>query len=335
MDPITQGALGAAVPQAVATAQKGPALVAGGFGFLAGLAADLDVFIRSAEDPLLFLEYHRQFTHALIFIPVGGLVTAALLYLAIGRRLRLTFGRALLFCTLGYGTHGLLDFATSYGTMLFWPFSEERYAASIISIVDPLFTVPVVGLVVVTAIRRSPIYARLALAWVCIYLTLATVQRSGALAMAEDLAAARGHTIERLTVKPTFGNILVWRSVYETKRGFHVDGLRVWVSPKVFPGPSIPRLNAARDFPWLDAEGQQRRDLGRFAQFSQGYIARSPDDPNAVIDVRYAFLPNTLGALWSVVLTPDASPEGHVRFQTNRRDSRAQLGALWRMITAD
>ncbi len=61
----------------------------------------------------------------------------------------------------------------------------------------------------------------------------------------------------------------------------------------------------------------------------------TPYDPNAVIDVRYAFLPNTLGALWSVVLTPNASPEGHVRFQTNRRDSRAQLGALWRMITAD
>lgn len=31
-------------------------------------------------DPLLFLEYHRQFTYALIFIPIGGLICALVLY---------------------------------------------------------------------------------------------------------------------------------------------------------------------------------------------------------------------------------------------------------------
>ena len=38
----------------------------------AGLAPDLDFFIRSASDPLLNIELHRQFTHALAFIPMGG-----------------------------------------------------------------------------------------------------------------------------------------------------------------------------------------------------------------------------------------------------------------------
>ena len=115
MDPITQGALGAALPQATATSRKGAVALAGCFGFLAGLAADLDVLIRSAEDPMLFLEYHRQFTHSLFFIPLGGLIAATILYCLIGRRLRLSFPRTLLYCTLGYGTHGLLDYATSYG----------------------------------------------------------------------------------------------------------------------------------------------------------------------------------------------------------------------------
>ena len=308
MDPITQGVLGAALPQATATSRKGAVAVAGLFGFVAGLAADLDVLIRSSEDPLLVLEYHRQFTHSFVFIALGGLISAIILHVLIGRRLRLSFSRTLLFCTLGYGTHGLLDFATSYGTMLFWPFTHERYAANIVSVIDPLLTLPVVLLVVVAGLKRSPPFARLALAWVCLYLTLGAVQRNAAQRMAEETAAARGHSIERLTVKPSFGNILVWRSVYEAKGRFYVDGMRVGLAPVVYPGLSIARLDPARDFPWLDPASQQFRDLARFSQFSQEYVALNPEEPNAVIDVRYSFLPNDIGALWWIELTPGAAP---------------------------
>ena len=334
MDPITQGVVGAALPQATTTSRKGSVALAGCFGFLAGMAADLDVLIRSAEDPLLFLEYHRQFTHSLLFIPLGGLISATILQVLIGRRLRLGFPRTLLFCTLGYATHGLLDFATSYGTMLFWPFSDERYAASIISIVDPLLTVPVALLVVMSGLRRSPVFARIALAWVCVYLTLATIQHNAAMRMAKELAAKRGHTIERVTVKPSFGNILVWKSVYESEGRFYLDGLRVGVSPTVFPGTSIDRLDPSRDFPWLSSSSQQFRDLKRFDKFSQGFIARDPNDPNAVIDVRYSFLPNRVAALWSIVLTDGAAPDAHAGYQTNRSSAQPKLAMLWGLIFA-
>ena len=60
MDPLTQGVLGATLPQASVSGRY--AASAGLLGFLSGLAADLDVLIRSSTDPLLFLEYHRQFT---------------------------------------------------------------------------------------------------------------------------------------------------------------------------------------------------------------------------------------------------------------------------------
>jgi inner membrane protein len=338
MDPITQGALGAALPQATTTTRKGAVALAGCFGFLAGMAADLDVVIRSTDDPLLFLEFHRHFTHALVFIPLGGLISAAILHTILkafaGKRMRLSFSRSLLFCTLGYATHGLLDFMTSYGTMLFWPFSHERYAANIISVIDPLLSVPLGVLVVVAGIRRSPAFARVGLAWVCLYLTLGAVQHHTARRMAEDLAAARGHAIERLTVKPSFGNILVWRSVYQWKDRFYVDGLRVGIAPRIFPGQSIARLVPTRDFPWLAPASQQYRDVMRFDRFSQGYVALSPDTANAIIDVRYAFLPHKIGALWSIGLTPDASADRHVAFQTSRRDARANMAALWQLITA-
>ena len=76
MDPLTQGVVGATVSQQ--PANKKTILVATFLGFFSGLAPDLDIFIRSTNDPLLILEFHRQFTHSLIFIPVGGLICTIL-----------------------------------------------------------------------------------------------------------------------------------------------------------------------------------------------------------------------------------------------------------------
>ena len=38
------------------------------------MAPDLDVLFQSPTDPILFLEFHRQFTHSLVFIPIGALL---------------------------------------------------------------------------------------------------------------------------------------------------------------------------------------------------------------------------------------------------------------------
>ena len=71
MDPVTQGAFGAIFAQ---TISKRKNFIGSIVGCCAGLAPDLDIFIRSASDPLLKLEYHRQFTHSLVFIPIGALI---------------------------------------------------------------------------------------------------------------------------------------------------------------------------------------------------------------------------------------------------------------------
>ena len=50
MDPISQGTVGAAFAQS--TASKNNIIRIGFIGFLAGLAPDLDVLIRSSDDPI-------------------------------------------------------------------------------------------------------------------------------------------------------------------------------------------------------------------------------------------------------------------------------------------
>lgn len=333
MDPLTQGVVGAALPQA--TTRKAHVRIAGAFGFLAGMAADIDIFIRSDTDPLLYLEFHRQFTHALIFIPVGGLICGLALHWLLGQRWRLSRKESVVFCTLGYATHALLDTCTSYGTLLLWPFSNERFAWSIVSVIDPLFTAPVLLLVLAAALLRKPVLARAALAWALLYLAAGAIQHQAARNMGLAIAASRGHQPVRLEVKPSFGNIVVWKVIYETQDRYYVDAVRAGISPMDFPGESVPKLDIKRDLPWLDSTTQQARDIERFRWFSDGFIAQDPKHPNRVIDVRYSLLPNQIDPLWSIALSPDASPTTHARYLTHRDNPRQNIAELWTLVTAE
>jgi inner membrane protein len=160
MDPLTQGTIGAVLPQALSKKNLGIVAL---LGFLSGMAPDLDIFIRSSTDPLLSLEYHRQFTHSLVFIPFGGLICALFLFVVFKKISPFNFKKTWLYCTLGYGTHGLIDACTSYGTLLFWPFSDMRIAWNNISIIDPLFTLPLILLIALATIKKKNVYSKIAL----------------------------------------------------------------------------------------------------------------------------------------------------------------------------
>jgi inner membrane protein len=330
MDPITQGVLGASLPQSAA--RRSEVAIAGLLGFLAGMSADLDVLIRSSADPLLFLEYHRQFTHSLVFIPVGGLICSLILYFLIGKRRGLNFARCFMYCTLGYATHALLDACTTYGTQLFWPFSDMRIAWNTISIIDPLFTLPILTLVLLAGYHKRMLFARVAIVWVASYMSLGLLQRNHAVDMGYEIAAQRGHVPLRLEAKPSFANLLVWKVVYETEDKYYVDAVRAGLFPAIFPGDWIEKLDIARDLPWLDRNSQQARDIERFRWFSNGYIARDPRNVNRIIDIRYSLVPNQLAPLWSIELRPGASSSDHVAYRTHRNTSGNEGGAIWDMM---
>jgi inner membrane protein len=333
MDPLTQGLIGASLPQALAKNRRS-VFWAGCFGFVAGLLPDLDVLIRSSADPLLFLEYHRHFTHSLVFVPVGGLVCAVIFHLLFRRRSGLSFKATWLFCTLGYGTHGLLDAFTSYGTLLWWPFSSERVALSAVSVIDPLVTLPVLVLVILATLRRQRWFAIGALLWASLYLGAGVLQRTAAITMGEALAVSRGHTPVRLDAKPSFANILVWKTTYEADDRFFVDAVRPTFAPRVFTGESVQKLDLVRDFPDLDMNSQQRRDIERFSIFSDGFLAQDPRMPDQIIDMRYSMLPNEIAGLWSIGISGTAGPDTHATFQNHREDTRGSLDRLWSMIIA-
>jgi inner membrane protein len=158
MDPITQATLGAMASVAVLGKRTPLGLTAlASIGAVGGAAADLDVLIRSSDDPLLTIEYHRHFTHSLAFIPVGG-VLSALPWLTWSRA-RQCFRWVLLASTLGYATHALLDACTTYGTLLFWPLSMTRVSVRLVSVIDLLFTLPLIALLVESVRRGTMLFS--------------------------------------------------------------------------------------------------------------------------------------------------------------------------------
>ena len=330
MDPLTQGVLGAALPQSISN--KKSLGVIGIVGFLSGLAPDLDILIKSESDPILFLEFHRQFTHSLIFIPFGGLICALVLHFFISKRFKIRFKDTWIYSTLGYATHGLLDACTSYGTLLFWPFSQTRIAWNNISIIDPLFTLPLLILIVIAGLKQKRIFAVIAILWAVFYLSLGVYQKNEAIKVSKTIAKSRGHDASRINVKPSIGNILLWKSIYETQDKFYIDAIRLGWSPKIFNGESIDKINIQSAFPWLMLKSQQAKDIKRFKWFSNGYIAINPKNKNQIIDIRYSELPNEIGGLWGIEISKEKGNNNHVEYITNRTMSKTRFKIFKEML---
>lgn len=337
MDPLTQGLLGAVVVQSCAAPRE--TRLAGVVGFVAGTLADLDVFIRSAEDPLLFLEYHRHFTHALVFVPVAATLIT-LLFWPLARWLQklsggdhFSLGRLWSWAALGYGSHGLLDACTTYGTSLLWPFSEVRVAWHVVAVIDPGLTLPALLLVLLGWWRRSPRLARFAFGWVLMWLCLGLVQRERANALLEDLVASRGEVIERGGAKPTLFNLVLWRGVWLSGGELHAVALRPgWLGPgRVSAVATAPAFDVERQLPWLDPASTAAGDIERFRHFSDGWLVALEDDEILIGDFRYATLPDEIRPLWAIRIDP-ARPETHADYITLRELAPGTIERFGAMI---
>ncbi len=148
MEPLSQALLGAAVGQSVAGRALGPR--AAGWGALVGMAPDIDVIAAGLHGGYGELLYHRGATHSLWFGPVMGPLLGWLLWRWRGAGTSLAAWRRITVWALL--THPLLDVFTPYGTQLFAPFWRARFAWHGVGIIDPFYTLPLLGFVVVSIV---------------------------------------------------------------------------------------------------------------------------------------------------------------------------------------
>ncbi len=331
MDLLTQGLLGAALAQSAA--KKEETRTATWVGFLAGLLADADVLIRSSDDHLLNIEFHRHFSHSIFFIPLGALIAALILWPF--AKNKLNFKRLYIFSLLGYSLSGVLDACTSYGTHLFWPVINERIAWNLISIIDPVFTLTLMLAVIFSFRKYNFKIARWGLLLATVYMSIGWLQLQRAETALFELAEQRQHRIERFIVKPTISNLILWRSIYQANNTLYVDGIRTGLSnTQIYTGNSVTLFDPEKDIKNIDKSSVLYNDILRFTEFSDGYVAMSPDYKNILSDVRYSNETLGINPLWGLEINSD-KPDQHAKFNFYRIFSSEYKEHFLKMLRGD
>ena len=298
MDPISQGVVGAVAGHLVAGRRLPRAALIIGAG--AGMAPDLDVFLPTFGDLTAGWVYHRGPTHALAAILPGGLL-ASLPFLIL-KKLRKHWRWVMLAAVAGVATHGPLDALTTYGTVLFWPFSDYRAALDVMPIVDPIFTLPLVALAVAAFWRKSMKFTAVAAVFAVLYVLFATAQHARAVAAVEAVAASRGHAdAANLRAVPSPFAPLVWRGIYEHGGELHAVGVRTGYGSATTVNPGGSRPLATIEAAGTDPEA--RRHYAVFDWFNGGTGVLV--GPERVGDGRYSGEPASFAPLWGLDFSTD------------------------------
>ncbi len=279
MDSVTQAVLGAAIGGAIAPAgQRRKALLAGA---ALGTLPDLDVLIDYGGAVENFT-YHRGFSHSLFVLPPFAL----LLWLALRRwwaPVRDAPLRWLAIIVLALVTHPLLDAHTAYGTQLLWPLESPPVMWATLFIIDPLFTLPMLVAVIITAAwpaRRGNV-ARAALLLSTLYLGWSWTAQTIVARHTADALVERGLSGAPVFITPTPFNTLLWRIVVLTEDGYleGFDSLLVDDGPIDFASYTSDRqLLLEADTVWA---------VSRLRWFSRDFVkARIVDDRLLITDLR-------------------------------------------------
>jgi inner membrane protein len=384
MDSITQGLLGAVTAQLGFRQRIGRDatwLAAG-----AALLPDLDVLVgpvlslSGAEtDDLTIVTVHRGLSHSLLMVPLIALVPALAWWYfrrragnprqgnperpratnaaqeAVAAPVRRSAPFYLLYaCVLvAVLSHPLLDWCTSYGTQLFLPITDARYAIDAVPIIDVIYTPILAATLIACYLARkvAPIRAARAtmiIGWAGMALStgyIAAGRWMHDLAIERALRGAGHARVGRADAYPALGTIFLWRTVMRTDDGWTVGRVHVLSGSQAQPAHVVEAdnewvrrargLEEARVFDWF-AMGRTRASYARQGGLQAG-VNRGLEASNDLHivefhDMRYGRRTDSVESLWGLRVTFDETgrlAEVH-RFQAYRGHSvRESLRQAW------
>ena len=225
MDSLTHTLTGAVVARAIDDEKVG------NWGTIAGLAMgffpDSD-FVLGLFNRQFYLEYHRDFTHSLLLIPLYSLLFSWLL-VKISRRNH--FWSYYKICLPVLVSHVILDLLTSYGTMIFSPFFEHRFSWDLIFIIDLIFSGIIFFPLLVSIFwkRKVKWISRGSMIGLTLYILFCWVQHHRAIELTKAFAQNLNEDIIQVASMPQPLSPFRWANYIETKdeiyQGF-VDLLR-------------------------------------------------------------------------------------------------------------
>lgn len=224
MDSLTQIVLGASVGEAVCGRRAGNKAVL--WGAIAGTIPDLDVLARPFQDLVQELTFHRSITHSIFF---AFLISPLLGWLLkrIYRNDATTFKDWTLLFFLCFITHALLDCFTTWGTKVFYPFSDYAVSFQNIFVIDPLYTIPfLICVIAVLFYHRTDNRRRY---WNYIGLTISTayigvtfINKYAANRVFEANLKEQNINYTRYSSRPTPFNTILWGVTAEADSGYYL-----------------------------------------------------------------------------------------------------------------
>lgn len=254
-------------------------------GFAAAAFPDIDI-VASWISPLSYLYYHRGVTHSLLMLPLWTLLLTWLCTLVWRRGPGWRAYAGVI--ALSLAAHIAGDWITAFGTMVFAPLSDARYALSTTFIIDLWFTgIILAGLLASLAWRASFVPSRAGLAVLAGYVVFQFVMQQQAVRFGEDYARALGIDNPVVTGTPRPVSPLNWMVVVADGERYHYSMINL--ARREVPQPPAPDagLIARLSAPYMPLDQAQWVTAERYGSSpEQAALARA-----VMRERRFAFFP--------------------------------------------
>jgi inner membrane protein len=274
MDTLTHALSGALLARATAGLEK-PALPVRrrvAIGALVAAFPDLDV-VASWISPLAYLYNHRGITHSLAMLPLWTILLAWIFALIWrGGPGWKTYAPVV---AMSLAVHIAGDWITTFGTMIFAPFSDYRHGIGTTFIIDLWFSgIIIAGLLLSLVWRRSRLPAVAGLVVLVGYVVMQSVLLQQAVDFGERHAAAEHMEQVRVTAMPRPVSPFNWMVVIEDSKGYHYSHINL-IRKRVLQAADDAGFIARLDAVYRPLDQAVWESDVRYGGGSQGSVVRA------------------------------------------------------------
>lgn len=280
MDSVTHLVAGAAIGEAVAGKQVGKKAMF--WGAVAAISPDIDGVTGFFVSDLDSIMMHRGITHSVFVALTMGPFLGWLLWKAYRKVGSVQVWTALV--TLNLLGHLFLDTCTVYGTGLFTPLTDYRYAFDNIFVADPMYTLPLVA--GVTALLFLPAghparqrWNRFGILVSSVYMVFTFWNHHNVISALQKAMHRDGLKYTSGFAAPTLFNNVLWHVVAKGNDG-------CWSGYySIFDGDEVPELHFIPRNDSLLGDHAGTPEVEKLTVFSKGYYAVTIADGDPVFNV--------------------------------------------------
>ncbi|MFS4466808.1 metal-dependent hydrolase [Maribacter sp. 2210JD10-5] len=330
MDSLTQIVLGAAVGEAVLGKKVGNKAML--YGAVAGTIPDLDVMARYFTDTVTATEWHRGFSHSILFSVLFAPIFGWLVW-KLNPKSKAVWKDWSWLMFWGLFTHPILDAFTTWGTQLFWPF-DLRLAFQNIFVIDPLYTVPFLIFVILALFQKRTSPKRRKYNWLGIgissgYLILTLIAKGFVFKKFEHSLTVQGIVYTDMDIRPTPFNTILWTANIDTEDAYLIGNYSFFDTKPI----TFTKYPKNRD---LSGDLQSYDKVERLIAIAEGWYTITQKEKELFFnDLRFGLIsvsPDEKKFAFSYRLIPngdDILVEERPKFQ---RDAKRLFKELWKRI---